>query len=396
MNGSVFFWHFTPNAPMLLRVLSIFILLTAPLFATDTVVWRKTDDGASTESRTSIGRTLALAEDRGLLFQERSGEIHALEPDWILKATRNKTPFTPATSEEVAQAVREEFRMDFELYQTEHYTILYRTSSAYARWTGILVERLYDTFEAFWQKQGFTLSEPEFPLVLLIFANVDEYETFAKRDIDGIGRDIIGYYNFKTNRVACYDLSGRETFVGNGRDVPFATISRAILKRPNAEKQVATIIHEATHQLAFNRGLAIRCADIPLWYSEGIAMYFETPDLRSDRGWRGMGKPNPFHLASFKNSLADRPDAQLHDILTDDSHFRRSETILHAYDEAWALTWYLLKTHPEEFVAFAQKMSRKQVLIWDSVEERLEDFESVFGESTEVEKNFVRYFKRLR
>ena len=47
-----------------------------------------------------------------------------------------------------------------------------------------------------------------------------------------------------------------------------------------------TVIHEATHQIAFNCGLHTRYADNPLWLTEGMALYFETPDLRSRSGWR--------------------------------------------------------------------------------------------------------------
>ena len=44
---------------------------------------------------------------------------------------------------------------------------------------------------------------------------------------------------------------------------------------------MATIVHEATHQIAFNCGMQQRYADIPLWLCEGMAVYFEAPDLAS-------------------------------------------------------------------------------------------------------------------
>ena len=66
---------------------------------------------------------------------------------------------------------------------------------------------------------------------------------------------------------------------------------------------VATIIHEATHQLAFNRGLQARFADVPLWVSEGIALYFETPDLRNSRGWQTVGAVNRVRLDRFRQYL---------------------------------------------------------------------------------------------
>ena len=57
------------------------------------------------------------------------------------------------------------------------------------------------------------------------------------------------------------------------------------MAQPEALRTVSTIVHEATHQIAFNCGLHTRLSDCPRWFSEGIAMYFETPDLRSAKGW---------------------------------------------------------------------------------------------------------------
>ena len=53
-----------------------------------------------------------------------------------------------------------------------------------------------------------------------------------------------------------------------------------------------TIVHEAVHQLAYNSTLQRRMADNPYWVSEGLATYFESPDLNSLRGWRNIGAIN--------------------------------------------------------------------------------------------------------
>ena len=73
-----------------------------------------------------------------------------------------------------------------------------------------------------------------------------------------------------------------------------------VLSQPAAERTVATIVHEATHQLAYNTGLQTRYAGNPMWVSEGIAVYFETPDLDSARGWRYIGAINRLHLNHFR------------------------------------------------------------------------------------------------
>src|SRR5690606_26419230 len=43
-----------------------------------------------------------------------------------------------------------------------------------------------------------------------------------------------------------------------------------------------TLIHEATHQLAFNLGLHSRLGETPRWVVEGLAMLFEEDSRRDD------------------------------------------------------------------------------------------------------------------
>ena len=83
-----------------------------------------------------------------------------------------------------------------------------------------------------------------------------------------------------------------------------------ILAQPEALRAVSTIVHEATHQIAFNCGLHTRLSDCPRWLSEGIAMYlFETPDLSSPKGWKSIGCVNQLRLEQFAKYLPMRPAA---------------------------------------------------------------------------------------
>ena len=98
-----------------------------------------------------------------------------------------------------------------------------------------------------------------------------------------------------------------------------------MLAQPQAEPLVATIIHEATHQIAFNCGLQTRFADIPLWVSEGIAVYFETPDLTNSKGWKEIGAVNRPRLDRFREYLTRRPADSLSTLISDDTRLRDSE-----------------------------------------------------------------------
>ncbi len=383
---------FFPLRILFWGLFSLFGFLLSAGYALDTVVWRPTPDG---EEITTVGRVLTVAQDRSLLIQDRAGEIHPVETEMLVRATRNALEFAPMTQEELAETYLERLPAGFQAWKTEHFVVFYKTSREYARWNGLLLERLYDAFETFWKKQGVTLTEPEFPLFCVVFPNSREYHAFADEQGEHVGKSVIAYYSFQTNRVTCYDLSGQNEGNG-GRRVNFTSFTREMVERPDAAKQIATIIHEATHQLVHNRGLARRYGDIPLWFNEGIALFFESPNMKSERGWSGIGRPNPFWFPYFKRHLPTRPEGRLKRILTDDSLFQGSSTVQNAYAESWALTWFLIRTRPKQFAEYCRKMGAKPILIWDAYEERLAEFEEIFGVSEELEKDFVHYMKKQK
>src|SRR5205823_11061826 len=56
---------------------------------------------------------------------------------------------------------------------------------------------------------------------------------------------------------------------------------------------IATIMHEAAHQMSFNTGMLRRDGDLPVWLVEGLATYCEA----TEQGfWKGIGAANPERL----------------------------------------------------------------------------------------------------
>ena len=166
------------------------------------------------------------------------------------------------------------------------------------------------------------------------------------------------------------------------------------MSQPESLRTVSTIVHEATHQIAFNCGLHTRLSDCPRWFSEGIAMYFESPDLRMRRGWRGIGNVNWPRLELFQQSLAGRPANSLETLLRDDKRFLDPKRALTAYAEAWALTYFLIHQHQKEYVAYLRLLSAKKPLMQDSSEERLDEFRRTFGDLAKLNAELVRYMVR--
>jgi hypothetical protein len=167
-----------------------------------------------------------------------------------------------------------------------------------------------------------------------------------------------------------------------------------ILASPEAAGLVATLVHEATHQMAFNCGMHRRLAPIPLWLSEGIATYFETPDLSSPRGWKGIGIVNRPRLERF---LKTAGPGWARGLVIDDGAFRAADTAEDAYARAWALTHFLAQTRKPKFTAYLRRLAATKPLADDSAEQRERDFEAAFGDTpAAVEEAVHRSMARLQ
>ena len=343
------------------------------------------------------GKLLVTAADGGLLLLSAEGALVTVTPEELVRRSSDSLPFQPLSSEQLASKLLPTLPAGFKVHTTAHYIVLYNTSQAYAQWCGSLYERLYRAFTNFWTRKGVKLSEPEFPLVALVFADAGSYQKYARTELGDAASAIVGYYSLQSNRVTMYDLTGAESLrqPGDQRGSP-ADINQ-MLSRPAADPMVATIIHEATHQIAFNCGLQTRYADIPVWLSEGLAVYFETPDLSSGQGWRSIGAVNRSRLAAFRQNLPQRAAGSLAGLLANDERMREVRTAPAAYAEAWALNYYLIRHKPKQYVDYMKMLSAKPQLVWDDEQTRLAEFKQFFGDDlAALEGDFLRYMRTVK
>ena len=166
---------------------------------------------------------------------------------------------------------------------------------------------------------------------------------------------------------------------------------------PDWERNLSTIIHEATHQLAYNSGLQRRFADNPTWVSEGLAMYFEAPDMRNMSRWSGIGEVNQKNLKRWREYSARRPSDSLSSLIGDDTRIMSAETALDAYGEAWALTYFLIRTHKEEYLKYLRSISESRIGTQLTPHQRLKMFSGAFGKSLlEIDRDFRLYMHKVR
>jgi hypothetical protein len=381
-------------------IVRIFFLLVV-ILVVPTVPWARgvehvtlRRDGTLTQV---LGRLEVEAQDGGLLLLAPDGVLWTVEPHELVRRQSDQTPFQPLSRQELGRLLQQELSEGFQLHDTAHYLICYNTSKAYARWCGALYERLYGAFLNYWNQRGIPLSDPPAPLVALVFNDKHSYVAYARGELGDAAESIVGYYSLRTNRMTMFDLTGVEQIPLPDGTIGTSARINQILSQPNALPAVATVVHEATHQLAFNCGLHRRYADIPLWVSEGTAIYFETPDLTSAQGWRGIGMVHYGRLARFGEYLRERPRDSLRTLVADDRRLRDPRQALDAYAEAWALCHFLLRRHPQRFHQYLKELAQKEPLLYDTPEDRWRLFRQYFGPDLErLDADLLRYIARLR
>jgi hypothetical protein len=341
------------------------------------------------------GRIVVEATDGGLLVESNDGALWTIERQNIQLRNKLDDPFKPLTATALAERLVSEMPAGFRSYNTPHYVIIFDTSRTYAQWTSSMLERLHKAFTNYWEGQGIELHEPEFPLPVMLFATRQEYDQASREDLPGGTGTIIGFYSLRSNRVNMFDLTGVEAIRGGGGRGSIKEINQ-MLSQPAAVPLVATVVHEATHQIAFNCGLQQRYADIPLWLCEGMAVYFEAPDLASAHGWRGIGRVNYPRLGTYRKNLPNWSDNSLEAMLRDSKLFRNPHTAFDTYADAWALNYYLIKYQPKAYTEYLKLMADKRPLIEDTPEARLAEFREHFGDLNKLQQDFLKQMSRVK
>lgn len=376
---------------LLIGVMALVAAIVLPLDARGETPLTRVTFRIQDETRTVEGKVLVEAVDGGILLLARDGRLWPIAAKQLSQREATDRSFRPLTSEETADRLLSRFGKGFGVVQTKHYVICTNTNREYAEWCGSLFERLLSSFLAFWGRRGLDLHEPAAPLVAVVFADERQFDEFASADAGPAARDSHGYYSIDNNYVVLYNLTSHTT---GGRLARSAAEIRRRLAA--AGLNVATVVHEATHQIAFNCGMHRRYADNPLWLVEGMAMFFETPDLNSRNGWRTAGELNAGRLRRFREYVVNRREPEsLRTLVAGSERFADAALAEDAYAEAWALNYFLIKTRRMEYIEFLKRVADKPALRWDQPEQRLDEFQTAFGDDlAEFDRSFLRYMSR--
>ncbi len=379
---------------------------TAEDRAADAELWRvrfvaaddvggESDTSAEPSERTIEGRLLVEAADGGVLIEDRAGRLWNITPERLVNRESADDRFEPFSKDELAACLLSELGEGFSVVTTEHYVIATSGSRLHAEWCGGLLERLQRAFVRYWRAAGMEVTVPSAPLPVVVHGTRKAYAASAQKDGGVALIDAHGYYSMKTNRVVLVDVTSEGVTSKGGAARTREDVRRLVAAGPAPD---STIVHEATHQIAFSSGMHTRYADNPVWLTEGMAMFFEVPDLRNGTGWRTIGRVNRPRLKEFRQTVRKgRSDDSLTSLIADDERFRNPETVEAAYAEAWALTHYLVKTRRRQYVAFLTKCSENTPFMWKTRKQRLDEFKQAFGvPPPALENSLVRYTARMR
>jgi hypothetical protein len=140
-----------------------------------------------------------------------------------------------------------------------------------------------------------------------------------------------------------------------------------------------------------------RLADNPLWLTEGMAMYFETPDLDGAHGWKTIGEINRPRLNRFLDFVRKRRKRDsIATLVSGTERFLDSHKAADAYAESWALTYFLNEKHRDQYVTYLKQLAKKQPMVWDEQEARLAEFQAAFGSDLKaLDAEFLRFMRAL-
>lgn len=308
------------------------------------------------EGRTLEGLLLAASEQRAWLLT-RDGQLAQFSPKLAQRYAAVPDGFRALSQAEIRGLLLREFAQGFEVSGVGHYLVVHPAGTR-DRWA-MRFEELYRSFVHYFAARGWELHPPAFPLIAVVYSRESDFWRYAQNEGFSPTPGVLGYYSPVTNRIVMYDatsLGGQDWSV-------------------NAE----TIIHEATHQSAFNTGVHSRYGQVPRWVVEGLGTLFEARGVWQSHRWPSQSdRIQRSRLAAWRAwSAARRPPDAVAQLVSSDRLFQDDPT--GAYGEAWALTFFLSETMPEKYFAYLQKTARLPRFADYPAPQRLADFVAVFG-----------------
>jgi hypothetical protein len=304
----------------------------------------------------------------------RDGQLYQFNPKLAQDPRKTSPRFFGYQPSEMRTELQREFGKQFDVSTTRHYLVVHPRGER-DEWASRF-EDLYKRFEHYFRVRGFRLEEPPYPLVAVVFRNEADYRQHAEDSGTPVPPGWLGHYAHISNRIFLFDSTTAGT--------------------TDWSTNASTIIHEATHQSAYNTGIHRRFSGTPRWLSEGLATMFEAPGVWNAQYDRTQtDRINQGRLFGCKDLAANRwQPGMVLNLISSDRMFQSNET--DAYALAWGLSFYLCETQPRLYCQYLAKTAEQTMLGEYTAAERVADFEDIFGSERKMfEVKFLRFMEEV-
>lgn len=315
-------------------------------------------------------------DSRMVYLLGRDGRLWGLDPDAVGDSRLTADRFRSYSVSELRAALLRELGREYEVSGTSHYLVAHRRGQR-DQWARRF-EELYRSFVHYFSVRGLRPSEPPFPLLGVVCRDRREFQIYAARQGLTAGAGVLGFYAPHSNRIILYDM-----------DLPEGSA--------NWRQNAAVIIHEATHQTAFNTGVHSRYTPPPLWVAEGLATMFEAPGVHDSRHHtRQSDRINRARLHDFRRLVTPRHTPEmLRRLIASDGPFESDPA--GSYSQAWALSFYLVETQPRNWAKYLASTAARPPFVRYTSAQRTADFTAVFGDNWQMlQARFSRFLAALK
>lgn len=374
---------------------------------------------------------------------DREGRMHTVNLNQVTRFKKVSSSFAPHSFKTLRTMLLKEFGSSSEVSTTRHYVVC--APKGRANTYSDIFEKTWRRFHMYFAVRGFEMNDPEFPMIAVVLKDRKSFIDYARKEKANVDANILGYYWSTHNRVIMFEDQKSQAAVfdqrsateerllatslhGSGIGGPFGERthladdawhwafdglgsvstfrSSNTAHSSNTVDEIAsraginsdlreTMIHEATHQLAYNLGLHNRTGRNPKWVVEGLATIFETPGMEKHASDRDVRKRmNPGWHYGFKKFVKNgRKEGFLETFIRDDKFF--DSDMSNAYAQAWALSFWLIETRPRKYAAFLQKMASAEVTRQLTAQSRVKLFKEFFGDNLLLlDAEMLRYYAR--
>jgi hypothetical protein len=287
----------------------------------------------------------------------------------------------------------------FRRYDSRHFVALGDAGAAFteARLEGC--ELMYSSFFKHFRRRGFAVTEPAQRLLVAVPRTQAGFAAVLGVDL---GPAVTGVYDMRANRLVVYDYATNPSFLHARKgaeeslkaglsDIERHGLSVKIgreLRGRRDDVNVSTVMHEVSHQLAFNGGLLNRDGDAPAWLVEGMAVYCE-PSVGGS--WQGIGEFSPMRAEAL--ARAKGRFMTVRRLVESDGWLRKARSVdevVLGYSQSWALFRMLIEERPRQLKGYMEKIHSRR-----TPEHRLTDFVESFGNLKRLEARYAEYVAGL-